>query len=99
MNTAVKLPQQIYLAINGQRTGPFNSSEVDQRIKLNELDPRQYQFWYEGLPDWRPLSEYVAMQSASPTTSLSPVPPILPYPMRMHISQDRPVRVLDSASV
>ena len=55
---------QIHVARNGHRMGPFSLEEVNRRLGAGSLSPSDLA-WYEGIPNWVPLSEVPGVGTAS----------------------------------
>jgi GYF domain 2 len=43
-----------YLAVNGERTGPYEASEVEQMLKQNAIGYETL-FWKDGMLDWQSI--------------------------------------------
>ncbi len=48
-------PLQFFLGISGSQTGPFSEQDVIQQIREG-IVPTDALVWYEGLPDWQPIT-------------------------------------------
>jgi TM2 domain-containing membrane protein YozV len=68
-----------YLAINGQRTGPYEASDIQRMLRQGAIG-YETQFWKDGMLDWQPvgsqrhLFETTYQQSARPTQSYNQPP-------------------------
>jgi predicted Zn finger-like uncharacterized protein len=59
-----------YLLYGEEQQGPLTASDVEQRIRLGEVDGETY-VWREGLPDWRPLREVESLAALlTPATQI-----------------------------
>lgn len=47
---------QVYLAIQGQKAGPFSLFQVEEKLRAKEVDNATLG-WYEGQDKWQPLRE------------------------------------------
>ena len=47
---------QIYIYRDGQQFGPFTLDQINQGLAAGQLLPNDFAF-YEGLPQWIPLSQ------------------------------------------
>lgn len=54
----------IYILKNGQQLGPFNETEVRDKMNAGQFTPNDWG-WYEGLTNWQPLSTLMAKLSQS----------------------------------
>jgi len=61
MARAASQSTQFFLGVGGNQTGPFTEEEVKEQIR-QKVVPSDALVWYEGLPDWQPISsiEYFA---------------------------------------
>ena len=50
----VEMGQKIYIAQNGQRTGPFDTATVESMRKAKMILPGSL-YWHSGMKDWAPL--------------------------------------------
>ncbi|MFM2171299.1 MAG: hypothetical protein RI957_1528 [Verrucomicrobiota bacterium] len=67
---------------NGEKTGPFEISQVVRKLESGECDGETYG-WLEGMKDWQPLStipEFSRVNDDSPLDEQSTAPTI-PVPM------------------
>lgn len=70
------MPDQIFLMIQGQRTGPLNGNELLQLAQSGGL-PRDSHCWFPGLPQWAPTPEAFPNLPFSPF-EVGPQPPAQP---------------------
>jgi predicted nucleic acid-binding Zn ribbon protein len=77
---------EIFIHRDGQDSGPYSPGEIRDRIASGRLKPTDMA-WYEGLPDWVPLSqirlppaEEAALAVLPPTSArmVQVAPPALP---------------------
>ena len=61
----------IHVLRHGEPAGPFSEAEIQQLLARGELTPADHA-WREGMADWQPLAQVVALPTAPP-----PVPPAL----------------------
>jgi len=47
---------EIWLILNGKRSGPYPDYEIRNRIEHGQMQPDE-KVWHEGLPDWTALGE------------------------------------------
>ena len=55
---------QIHVARDGHRMGPFSLEEVNRQLAAGSLSLSDLA-WYEGIPNWVPLSEVPGVGTAS----------------------------------
>jgi hypothetical protein len=55
----------IYLAVNGQRLGPYTLDQLRQSLARNEI-ARDTPAWHDGLPAWVPLERILATTEVPP---------------------------------
>jgi|SRR5215213_1861716 len=78
-----------YLAINGQRTGPYEASDIQRMLQQGAIG-YDTQFWKDGMLDWQPvgsqrqLFETTYQQSARPTQNYHQPPQYQQPPMRVY---------------
>jgi len=63
---------KIYLAVNGERQGPFGTAELQAKIGNGELTPETL-VWKTGMDNWRKAGEVPEMAGL-----FAPVPPPIP---------------------
>lgn len=66
---------RIFLAENGQKTGPFDPWEVRGRLDRGEVTPRTLG-WHEGCENWMPLKDLPALGLAARDNSPGSPPPL-----------------------
>ncbi len=54
-----------YIAKNGQQSGPFPETEVQQKIQAGDVAPTDM-CWKEGMADWQPVSAVFTVTIAPP---------------------------------
>ena len=73
-------PQQklYYIAVDGEKTGPFNKSQLTQ-LKQNNLFSNNSIVWTEGMSDWSEASNILDLKdilnTKIPTSGPPPPPP------------------------
>lgn len=55
--------REYFLAIDGERQGPFREPEILEKIQAGTLPPETL-VWYEGLEDWSPLDSIETFRDA-----------------------------------
>ena len=65
---------QIFIARDGQQTGPFSLEQVQQMLTAGGASGEDLA-WYEGAPEWMPLSQVpgVTGNAPPPTPKLQPI--------------------------
>jgi len=58
---------QVFVAKNGQQTGPFEADQVIEMIKSRELKPDDF-VWHTELADWQPASSIFDFSVAGQTS-------------------------------
>jgi|ERR1041384_5025451 hypothetical protein len=43
---------------DGVVIGKFEEADFQKKIERGELPAGQYSYWHDGMPDWKPISEY-----------------------------------------
>ena len=76
-------PQQklYYVAADGERTGPFNKSQLNQ-LKQNNLFNNKSMVWTEGMSDWSEASNILDLKEVLGSTNQSNTPPPPPPPKK-----------------
>lgn len=68
---------EIWLIVNGKRSGPYPDYEIRGRIEHGEMTPEEM-VWHEGLPEWTPVGELELFRNSLAQQAPAPVPPPLP---------------------
>jgi hypothetical protein len=68
---------EIHVHANGQQLGPFPPAEVIEMARTGAI-PADASVWHPDAPQWYPLSDFLAEQSARSTPAYSPVLPLSP---------------------
>lgn len=63
----------IYILHKGQESGPYSEKAVAQLLDQGSIAPSDFA-WRQGWPDWRPLSEFLTVETASATDLPKPFP-------------------------
>lgn len=66
---------QLYIAINGQRQGPMSLGEINARLADGRIEAAPTLAWYEGCPEWIPLSQVPGIMPPSGVAAVPPPPP------------------------
>jgi hypothetical protein len=66
-------PSIFVCRIDGTQVGEFSEREFQAKLGKGEFPADDYYYWYEGMPDWRPLSQY---RSLARTQRISLAPPM-----------------------
>jgi len=76
-------PQQklYYVATDGEKTGPFNKSQLNQ-LKQNNLFNNESMVWTEGMSDWSEASNILDLKEVLGSTNQSNTPPPPPPPKK-----------------
>ena len=76
-------PQQklYYVAADGEKTGPFNKSQLNQ-LKQNNLFNNKSMVWTEGMSDWSEASNILDLKEVLGSTNQSNTPPPPPPPKK-----------------
>jgi hypothetical protein len=70
---------KIYVTKNGNRLGPYTIEEAQTLRASGQISGTDWA-WYEGIPDWIPLSQIPGMFSAAAATPALNMPPPPPAP-------------------
>lgn len=90
--------EKIWIAQNGQRTGPFTEDDVRQAISAGRYGADTL-VWRKGMPDWVPLFSLFPQDTATPSPPVAPepAPPAPPAPPKANTgnaavftTEDRP---------
>ncbi len=65
----------IYVLRHDEPTGPFSEEEVRRQLAGGELTSAEYA-WRDGMAEWQPLAEVIALPTQPPPVPLPAVPPI-----------------------
>ncbi len=84
MNTPPPMPGavSVYVAVNGQQTGPFDMSQLQQMAAMGQFTPQSL-VWKQGMPQWASagsvpeLASLFAAPAPPPIPGAGPVPPPL----------------------
>ena len=70
---------EIWLIINGKRSGPYPDYEIRSRIEHGEMTSEEM-VWHEGLPEWTSIGELELFRNSLEQQEQAPaiVPPPLP---------------------
>lgn len=63
----------VYIAVEGETTGPFNEARLKQKLQDGTLD-RTTMVWMEGMDEWAPAGAVDALQSLFKSTPPPPPP-------------------------
>jgi hypothetical protein len=63
----------VYIAVDGETTGPFNAKQLTQKLRDGALD-RSTMVWMEGMDEWAPAGEVDALQALLKSTPPPPPP-------------------------
>ena len=76
-------PQQklYYVAADGEKTGPFNKSQLNQ-LKQNNLFNNKSMVWTEGMSDWGEASNILDLKEVLGSTNQPNTPPPPPPPKK-----------------
>jgi hypothetical protein len=55
---------QIYLFINGEQVGPYSAEQIQAMLASGAVTP-ETMAWYEGLPEWTPVTQVVQPAAAA----------------------------------
>lgn len=80
--------EKIWIAQNGQKSGPFAEDEVRRWIAEGRFGPDTLA-WHKGMPEWVPLSSLFPEEAASPTPP-PPVPKAAASAPAVFVAEDRP---------
>jgi uncharacterized RDD family membrane protein YckC len=68
---------EIWLILNGKRSGPYPDYEIRSRIEHGQMTPEEM-VWHDGLPEWTPVGELELFRNSLEKREAPPVPPPLP---------------------
>ena len=68
---------EIWLIVNGKRSGPYPDYEIRSRIEHGEMS-RDEMVWHEGLPEWTPVGELELFRNSLEKQVQKILPPPLP---------------------
>jgi hypothetical protein len=54
-------PECFYLLIAGEQRGPYTIAQIDHQLN-SKLIPEDVTFWREGMEDWQPITNLVAIR-------------------------------------
>ena len=68
---------EIWLIVNGKRSGPYPDYEIRGRIEHGEMEPED-KVWHEGLEEWTPVGELELFKKSLDDREPQGGPPALP---------------------
>lgn len=68
---------EIWLIVNGKRSGPYPDYEIRSRIEYGEMTPEEM-VWHDGLPEWTPVGELELFRNSLEKQEVALIPPPLP---------------------
>ncbi len=68
---------EIWLILNGKRSGPYPDYEIRGRIEHGQMTSEEM-VWHEGLPEWTPVGELELFRNSLEQQAPALVPPPLP---------------------
>jgi uncharacterized RDD family membrane protein YckC len=68
---------EIWLILNGKRSGPYPDYEIRSRIEHGQMTPEEM-VWHEGLPEWTPVGELELFRNSLEKQAAPIIPPPLP---------------------
>lgn len=85
-----------YLAVNGERTGPYEASDIQRMLKQNAIGYETL-FWKDGMLDWQPVGSQKHLFETSyqqpPQQQAYQQPPFQQQPFQPQYQQQQPVHV------
>ena len=66
---------QLHIAINGQRQGPMSLEEINAQLADGRIGAAPTLAWYEGCPEWIPLSQVPGIMLPGGSATVPPPPP------------------------
>jgi len=81
--------EKIWIAQNGQRTGPFTEEDVRRAIADGRYGPDAL-VWRKGMPEWAPLFSLFPKHAATPSPSPPPQPTVATDTLATFRTEDRP---------
>ena len=60
---------QIFLNLDGQQEGPYSLEQLQAWVQSGKLAP-ETPAWHDGLPNWMPVNELVAMVTPAPVAEV-----------------------------
>lgn len=68
---------EIWLIVNGKRSGPYPDYDIRSRIEHGEMTSEEM-VWHEGLPEWTPVGELELFRNSLDKQEQEILPPPLP---------------------
>ena len=82
MNTPPPMPNvQYMIAVNGQQSGPFDMSQLQQLVQTGQMNAQTY-VWKQGMAQWelagnvQELASLFAAPAPPPVPGMPPIPPV-----------------------
>jgi uncharacterized RDD family membrane protein YckC len=67
---------EVWIGRDGERHGPYKEADVREWLRNGQVSPSDLG-WYEGIPDWQPLSSLFPEEfHREPAASASTIPPL-----------------------
>ncbi|MFM2198391.1 MAG: hypothetical protein RLZZ505_1823 [Verrucomicrobiota bacterium] len=79
---------EIWLIVNGKRSGPYPDYDIRSRIEHGEMS-RDEMVWHEGLPEWTPVGELELFRNSIDKQAQEILPPPLPE-VYLDVSVEKP---------
>ena len=57
--------QKFFVLVNGEQQGPFSADQLKGYLAIGQFQPTDLA-WHEGLPDWKPLTEFPEFRKNAP---------------------------------
>lgn len=80
---------EIWLILNGKRSGPYPDYEIRSRIEHGEMTSEEM-VWHEGLPEWTPVGELELFRNTLEKQVPASVPPPLPKAYTEETVKEKP---------
>lgn len=69
--------KKYFIGVGGEQAGPFSENEIWAKVRAHEI-PDTTPLWYEGLPDWQPLSQVAPFNGTPPPEPVVKKPTVRP---------------------
>jgi GYF domain 2 len=76
---------------DGTKLGEFGEPDFQAKVFAGELTPADY-YWHEGMPDWKPISEYRLLAKTQKISFAPPMRATVKIDMDHTASSQQPAR-------
>lgn len=90
---------QVYTASQGRQQGPYTIEQINTALSAGQLTQHGTLAWYEGSPNWIPLSQVPGVTGNPPTNAGGVAPPPVPVQTQAAFPPQYPQQQVEGSSV